>query len=152
MFPQPSANVTVHRGPVRCLASLHRLSRPPLQYAQACSSSTTINQPHHSLYGHTSTHPKPCNTTCFSDVTAGCGSMPAHTVLLLPAGAMIGFWESSRCAAAAVVPDSSTHHETIHHAGDAGITLYRDHLPIDVDLVCSNGAPCLLYTSPSPRD
>ena len=69
--------------------------------------------------------------------------MPAHTVLLLPAGAMIGFWESSRCAAAAVVPDSSTHHETIHHAGDAGITLYRDHLPIDVDLVCSNGAPAL---------
>ena len=47
--------------------------------------------------------------------------------------------------AAAFAPDSSAPPESFHllYAGDTGITLSRDHRLVDVDLVCSNGAPAL---------
>ena len=65
MLPLPSANDTLLLG----RGASPRLSRPPLQYLEAYSSSTT-NQPHHSPYGHTSSHLKLCNTTCTSDSVA----------------------------------------------------------------------------------
>ena len=48
--------------------------------------------------------------------------------------------------ATAFVPDSSARHESFHllYAGDAGITLSRDHPLVEVDLVRSNGAPALV--------
>ena len=47
--------------------------------------------------------------------------------------------------ATAFVPDSSTHPASFRllYAGDAGITLPREHQLIDVHLVCRNGAPAL---------
>ena len=48
--------------------------------------------------------------------------------------------------AAAFVPDSSTHPDSFHllYAGDAGITLSRDHRLIRVDLSRLSGAPALV--------
>ena len=47
--------------------------------------------------------------------------------------------------ATAFVPDSSTHPASFRllYAGDAGITLSREYLLIEVDLVRRNGAPAL---------
>ena len=77
--------------------------------------------------------------------------MTGPTVRWLPAQKTTGFLGELTLSlpglhgATAFVADSSTCPESFHllYAGDAGITLPREHQLIDVHLVCRNGAPAL---------
>ena len=55
---------------------------------------TATAQLRHSPYGHTLSQQKRCNSTCFSNATAGCGLMTAPTVRFPPARAITVFGES----------------------------------------------------------
>ena len=86
--------------------------------------------------------------------------MTAPTVRFPPARAMGDLKLSlpGLRGATAFVPDASAHQESCRlvYAGDAGITLYRDHRLVDVDLARSNGAParadCYLVGMPHAAD
>ena len=47
---------------------------------------------------------------------------------------------------------SATHWEQVYASGREHVSWYEDVPTLSTELLLSDGVPCLLYTSPSPRD